>query len=110
MKTLNDLDKLYIEFLNKKPKYAQNSASIVQALDALGMIDEPIVYIRDLVTMKPFIIENIEDKLNQPIYSMSAVLYLYAGIHYSPHMTEHAVNGYYKELEDIGLDLGEVWN
>lgn len=107
--TVQTLDSLYVERIGCKPQYRETSASIVTALNTIG-IKEPMHYIQRLFAEKPFLIENIQDKrIHQDFYRMSSVLYVYAGIHYSPEMTEHAMNGYYKQLEDVGLDLGKVW-
>lgn len=106
---LRVLDSLYAELLGNQPEYAETSASIITALNTVG-IKDPLGYTQSLFAEKLFIIENIQEKrVHEEFYQMSSVLYVYAGITYSPEMTEYAVNGYYQQLEDIGLDVGKVW-
>lgn len=107
--TLQTVDSLYKELIGSQPEYSETSASIVTALNTMSM-EEPMHSIQNLFAEKPFIIENIQEKrVHEEFYQMSSILYVYAGITYSPEMTEYAVNGYYQQLEDIGLDLGKVW-
>lgn len=57
---------------------------------------------------KPFLVDAIRDRYDEEsLYTMDAVVYVYAGVVYSPDLTLHHLQGmYHRTVEDMGLDLG----